>query len=61
MAIYDEHRELIQIGAYRSGSNAQIDRAIALKPVIDAFLQQQRNQIVQWNDAWQELSNLIRS
>jgi flagellum-specific ATP synthase len=61
IAIYDEHRELIQIGAYRSGSNAQIDRAIALKPIIDAFLQQQRNQIIQWNDAWQELSNLIRS
>ena len=61
MAIYDEHRELIQIGAYRSGSNPQIDRAILLKPIIDAFLQQQRSEIIGWNDAWQQLSKLLCS
>jgi len=61
MAIYDEHRELIQIGAYRSGSNPQIDRAILLKPIIDAFLQQQRSEIIEWNDAWQQLSKLLCS
>ncbi|MFM7973542.1 MAG: hypothetical protein ACKO8U_00620, partial [Pirellula sp.] len=61
MAIYDEHRELIQIGAYRSGSNPQIDRAISLKPIIDAFLQQQRSQIIEWKDAWQQLSKLLCS
>lgn len=59
MAIYDEHRELLQIGAYRSGSNPQIDRAILLKPIIDAFLQQQRSEIIGWNDAWQQLNSLI--
>jgi flagellum-specific ATP synthase len=61
MAIYDEHRELIQIGAYRSGSNSQIDRAISLKPIIESFLQQQRSQIVEWTDAWQQFGNLVRS
>jgi flagellum-specific ATP synthase len=61
MAIYDEHRELIQIGAYRPGSNAQIDRAIAYKPIIDSFLHQSRDQIVSWKDAWDELGQLIRA
>lgn len=61
MAIYDEHRELIQIGAYRSDSNPQIDRSILLKPIIDAFLQQQRSEIIGWNDAWQQLSKLLCS
>jgi len=59
MAIYDEHRELIQIGAYRSGSNPLIDRAIAIKPIIDRFLEQSRNETVPWNDAWQQLQKLI--
>lgn len=59
MAIYDEHRELIQIGAYRPGSNPQIDRAIAIKPTIDGFLKQSRNDIVEWNDAWEKIRHLI--
>jgi flagellum-specific ATP synthase len=59
MAIYDEHRELIQIGAYRPGSNPQIDRAIAIKPTIDGFLKQSRNDIVEWNDAWEKIGHLI--
>jgi len=59
MAIYDEHRELIQIGAYRPGSNPQIDRAIAIKPTIDGFLKQSRNDIVEWNDAWKKIGHLI--
>jgi flagellum-specific ATP synthase len=59
MAIYDEHRELIQIGAYRPGSNPQIDRAIAIKPTIDGFLKQSRNDIVEWSDAWEKIGHLI--
>jgi len=59
MAIYDEHRELIQIGAYRPGSNPQIDRAIAIKPTIDGFLKQSRNDIIEWNDAWEKIGHLI--
>ncbi len=59
MAIYDEHRELIQIGAYRPGSNPQIDRAIAIKPTIECFLKQSRNDIVEWNDAWEKIGHLI--
>jgi flagellum-specific ATP synthase len=40
MAIYLENEDLINIGAYERGSSPQIDRAIMLKPRIDAFLQQ---------------------
>ncbi len=40
MAIYNENEDLINIGAYERGSNAEIDKAIALKPKIDAFLKQ---------------------
>ena len=40
LAAYAEAEELINIGAYAAGSNADCDVAIALKPRIDAFLRQ---------------------
>lgn len=40
MSTYKKARDLINIGAYKTGSNAQIDQAILLNPAIEAFLQQ---------------------
>ncbi len=40
MSIYRESEDMIAIGAYNRGSNAQIDEAIALKPKIDELLRQ---------------------
>ena len=40
MALYAENEDLISIGAYRQGANPAIDRAIAMKSRIDAFLRQ---------------------
>lgn len=41
VAAWREAEELINIGAYAHGSNADCDVAIALKPRIDAFLRQE--------------------
>ncbi len=38
MATYQENEDLINIGAYVKGSNPNIDRAIDLRPGIEAFL-----------------------
>lgn len=38
MAVYRDSRDLIQIGAYKQGTDPDIDRAIALHPLIDRFL-----------------------
>ncbi|MZQ99726.1 MAG: flagellar protein export ATPase FliI [Acidaminobacter sp.] len=40
MGAYKESEDLIQIGAYKSGSSPVVDRAVALKPALDAFLKQ---------------------
>jgi flagellum-specific ATP synthase len=37
---YQRNRDLINVGAYSSGRDALLDRAIALYPRIEAFLQQ---------------------
>lgn len=39
-ARYDKGRDLVQIGAYVSGSDPAMDQAIALRPSMESFLQQ---------------------
>ncbi len=36
----EESRDIISIGAYRSGNDAELDSAVALRPAIDSFLRQ---------------------
>ena len=43
LSSHHESEELINIGAYARGSNPMTDVAIALKPRIDAFLRQERD------------------
>ena len=40
LGIYADNEDIISIGAYRKGSNPEIDHAIEMKPLIDQFLQQ---------------------
>jgi flagellum-specific ATP synthase len=40
MATWHENEELVRLGAYRKGTDPAVDRAIQLKPAIDAFLKQ---------------------
>lgn len=59
MAVHREHEDLISIGAYRTGSNSVVDAAIAMKPAIDLFLQQGREEsadLTSTASALQELS-----
>lgn len=41
LATYEENRDLIQIGAYKSGSNPKLDAAIARYERIEGFLKQE--------------------
>jgi len=40
VSIYDQHRDLISLGAYARGSDPRVDAAVALWPQIQQFLQQ---------------------
>jgi flagellum-specific ATP synthase len=39
-SLYEDSSDLIRIGAYTAGANAEIDRAVAARPAIEAFLRQ---------------------
>ena len=44
MALYDRASDLIRIGAYKAGTDADLDRAIALQPMIRELLTQDAEQ-----------------
>jgi flagellum-specific ATP synthase len=50
VATYRSARDLINIGAYVSGSNPQIDRAIRLMPDVNHFLRQRADETVAFED-----------
>ena len=40
LSTYEQHRDLIAIGAYQRGSDPRVDQALALWPRMERFLQQ---------------------
>ncbi len=50
MAIYEKARDLVNIGAYVSGSDPEIDAALDALPAIDALLQQNQNEFTSMED-----------
>ncbi len=59
LAIYQQHRDLISIGAYQKGSDPRIDKAIELWPAMQKFLMQPIEQRVSHAEAVNALRNLF--
>jgi len=55
MAAYNDAKDLIDIGAYKTGSDPKIDRAIKFIDEINAFLKQDVNEKVDYNELVQRL------
>jgi flagellum-specific ATP synthase len=52
-------KELVEIGAYVAGTNPAADRAIALWPSVEAFLQQDLHHLSSATDSWAALGTLL--
>jgi type III secretion protein N (ATPase) len=50
LALYEEKRDLITLGAYQRGSDARLDAAIAAQPSIAAFLTQAEHERADFED-----------
>lgn len=61
LAAYDDMEEMIRLGAYRRGSNTEVDRAIALQPQFDAFLGQDKEETASRADAYAALERILAS
>lgn len=59
VANYEANRDLVLMGAYRQGTDAELDRAIAMHPRLTAFLAQPRDRVVPLGEAGQALNELV--
>lgn len=58
-ATYQEHRDLIAVGAYQRGSDPRVDEAIALWPAILEFLRQGHGDAVNFSSSLEGLRSLL--
>ena len=59
MAAYKKAEDMINIGAYKAGSNPEIDLAVAKKSAIDDFLSQETNESLDWAESYQRMKAIL--
>ncbi|MBB5172077.1 flagellar protein export ATPase FliI [Texcoconibacillus texcoconensis] len=57
LATYHDNEDLINIGAYKRGSNKELDKAIKLQPKITSFLKQETDESVTYDESVTRLIN----
>ncbi len=60
LAIYEEHRDLVVLGAYKPGSDRALDDAIAHQPLLERFLRQSPDETSSMSDTLAALDALAR-
>lgn len=61
LASWREGRDLIEIGAYKAGSNPRLDAAVRLKPALDLFLKQGMRDATSLADTRQFIARIAQS
>jgi type III secretion protein N (ATPase) len=60
LAAYESKRDLIVLGAYARGSDPRVDEAIQKMPKIEAFLQQNSDELVSFEHVVRDLVSAVR-
>jgi flagellum-specific ATP synthase len=59
LAAWRDAKDLVDIGAYQAGADPDVDRALALRHEIDAFLQQGLDETSRRGEVWDQLERLL--
>lgn len=59
LSSYEDMAELIRLGAYRAGSDPQVDRAIRLYPALEAFLNQRKEERAGLMESFEDLVQIL--
>jgi flagellum-specific ATP synthase len=59
LAAYRDTKDLIEIGAYVAGTNALVDKAIALDETMQAFLRQDLHDLAPAEFAWAQIQAIV--
>ncbi len=60
-SLYEQNKDLLNVGAYKPGSNPDLDRAIELQPYLQGFLRQGMNEKVSLQESLDQLTTIIAS
>ncbi len=61
LTIYEDMAELIRLGAYKTGTNPEVDDAIRLYPALEAFLAQSKTERAALSECYDALSAILDS
>jgi flagellum-specific ATP synthase len=61
LSIYEDMAELIRLGAYRMGTNPEVDRAIGLYPQFEAYLSQKKDERSSIASGYASLSKILET
>ena len=59
LSTYEDMAELIRLGAYKAGTNAEVDAAIKLQPKLEAFLSQRKDECSTLADGYAALDAIV--
>ncbi len=61
LTIYEDMAELIRLGAYKAGTNPEVDSAVKLNPQLEAFLAQQKDERASLSEGYAALTEILGS
>lgn len=61
LAAWRDVHELVEVGAFETGSDPRADLALKLRPAITAFLRQAPDEVIPARTSWQQLSSLLKA
>ena len=61
LALYEDMGELIRLGAYKTGTNPEVDEAMRLYPQLEAFLAQSKDERATLGQGYSALSTIMGS
>jgi flagellum-specific ATP synthase len=59
LSVYEDMAELIRLGAYKTGTNPEVDTAIGLYPRLEAFMAQKKDERAQLGDGYDALEKIL--
>jgi flagellum-specific ATP synthase len=59
LTIYEDMAELIRLGAYKTGTNPEVDHAVKLYPLLEAFLAQRKDERATLSEGYGALSAIV--
>jgi flagellum-specific ATP synthase len=59
MAIWEENRDLVSVGAYRAGTNPELDEFMQRRNALQAFLQQDVDERVEYEGGFRQLAEVL--